>query len=136
MEHHKINSGAEYAQMLIENILENEKILPEENQMPIELLTYLTQDIEIKADKYWVDYITGKRETFMFSDIEMREIFDKAGEKYVGDLIDGMVDKDILEVSIDQNGDLLYGLTETGRQITEQELKPKRKRKDNGKSNS
>ena len=132
----EINSGADYAQLVIDGILEAEKTLPVDEQMPIGLLTYLTQDIEIKADKYWIDYMTGKRETFMFTDVEMEEMFNKAGEKFVGDLLDGMVDKDILEVSIDETGEFLYGLTEKGKQISEHELKPKRKNKNNGKSNS
>lgn len=136
MEPNEIGSGAEYAQLVIDGILETEKTLPIDEQMPIDLLTHLIQDIEIKADKYWIDYMTGKRETFMFTDVELEEMFNKAGEKYVSGLLDGMVDKDILEVSIDENGEFLYGLTEKGKQISEQELKPKRKRKNNGKGNS
>lgn len=136
MEPNEIGSGAEYAQLVIDGILETEKTLPIDEQMPIDLLTHLIQDIEIKADKYWIDYMTGKRETFMFTDVELEEMFNKAGEKFVSDLLDGMVDKDILEVSIDENGEFLYGLTEKGKEVSKQELKPKRKRKNNGKGNS
>lgn len=110
-----INSGADYAQLLVDTIIGAEKLIPIDQQAPIALLTHLTQIIEIEADKRWIDYISGKRESFLFTDTEMEEMFNKAGERYVGELLDGMVDKDILEVSVDDKGELLYGLTEEGK---------------------
>ena len=124
----QINSGSDYAQLVIENILETERTLPVDQQMPIDLLTHLTKLIETEADKYYAEYIIGKRETFLFSDVELTDLFDKAGELYVSDMIDGLVDKDMLEVSVDENGEFLYGLSELGKQVTEQQPK-KRGRK-------
>ena len=130
----QINSGSDYAQLVIENILETERTLPVDQQMPLDLLTHLTKLIETEADKYYAEYIIGKRETFLFSDVELTDLFDKAGELYVGDILDGLVDKDILEVSVDENGEFLYGLSELGKQVTEQQpkkrgRKPKKKLK-------
>jgi|LakMenEpi03Aug12_release.lakeMendotaPanAssembly.Ray.scaffolds.fasta_scaffold01076_58 hypothetical protein len=124
----EINSGADYAQIVIDSILETEKTLPVDQQMPLDLLTHLTKLIETEADKHYAAYIIGKRETFLFSDIELTDLFDKAGELYVSDMIDGLVDKDMLEVSIDETGEFLYGLSELGKQVTEQQPK-KRGRK-------
>ena len=124
----QINSGSDYAQLVIENILETERTLPVDQQMPLDLLTHLTKLIETEADKYYAEYIIGKRETFLFSDVELTDLFDKAGELYVGDILDGLVDKDMLEVSVDENGEFLYGLSELGKQVTEQQPK-KRGRK-------
>lgn len=124
----QINSGSDYAQLVIENILETERTLPVDQQMPIDLLTHLTKLVETEADKYYAEYIIGKRETFLFSDVELTDLFDKAGELYVGDILDGLVDKDMLEVSVDENGEFLYGLSELGKQVTEQQPK-KRGRK-------
>ena len=70
-----IKSGAEYAQLLIDNIIEGEKELPTHEQLPINLLTYWCEEIEIQADKAWVDYISGKREHFTFDEDEFREIY-------------------------------------------------------------
>jgi len=123
-----INSGADYAQIVINTIIETEKTLPVDQQMPLDLLTYLTELIEKYADKHYIAYVIGKRETFMFSDVELNDLFNKAGELYVGDMIDNLVDKDMLEVSIDENGEMLYGLSELGKQVTEQQPK-KRGRK-------
>ena len=124
-----INSGSDYAQLIIENILETEKTIPVDQQMPLDLLTYLTKLIEEKADEYYQEYIIGKRDTFIFTDTDLTEMFEKAGELYVGDILDGLVDKDMLEVSIDENGEFLYGLTEKGKQASEQHEPKKRGRK-------
>jgi len=96
--------------------------------MPLDLLTHLTKLIETEADKHYAAYIIGKRETFMFSDVELNDLFNKAGELYVGDMIDNLVDKDMLEVSIDENGEMLYGLSELGKQVTEQQPKKRNKK--------
>jgi len=109
-----INSGADYAQLVIEGILEVERTLPVDQQMPLGLLTYLTELIEEQADEYYTAYVIGKKETFMFSDVELNKLFNKAGELFVGDILDGLVDKDMLEVSIDENGEMLYSATKKG----------------------
>ena len=75
MELEDIKSGAEYAQILIDHIIEGEKELPTEEQLPINLLTYWCEEIEIQADKAWVDYISGKREHFTFDEDEYTCIF-------------------------------------------------------------
>jgi len=109
-----INSGADYAQLVIEGILEVERTLPVDQQMPLGLLTYLTELIEEQADEYYTAYVIGKKEIFMFSDVELNKLFNKAGELFVGDILDGLVDKDMLEVSIDENGEMLYSATKKG----------------------
>ena len=125
-----INSGSDYAQIVIDAILETESTLPVDQQMPLDLLTHLTKLIETEADKHYAEYIIGKRETFLFSDVELTDLFNEAGELYVSDMIDGLVDKEMLEVSIDENGEMLYGITEKGRKATDMfEQSKKRDRK-------
>ena len=41
----EFNSPMEYAQSLIDSIIETEKSLPENEQMPIELLTFWCEEI-------------------------------------------------------------------------------------------
>jgi hypothetical protein len=120
METPNINSGRDYANILIKTILENESAIPKSEQMPNELIDILSEEIYEFADQTWNEYIIGKRDVFMFTDIEMNILIDKAGEKYTSELLDGMVDKDLLEVSIDAEGEFLYGLTKKGKDITDQ----------------
>lgn len=112
-----INSGAEYAQLLIDNIIKTEREIPEHEQMPINLLTYWCEGIQEAAEQSYFEYVTGKRDSYLLSDIEMKTLYDNAGMKYVGELIDGMVDKEILETFVDENGDILYGLSELGKKM-------------------
>jgi hypothetical protein len=113
-----INSGNDYAQLLIDTILKAEREIPENEQMPIDLLTIWVEGIQEAAEQSYLDYVTGKRETFLLSDVEMKELFEETGRKYVIGLIDNMVDKDILETYVDEEGDILYGLTDKGKQMT------------------
>lgn len=113
-----INSGNDYAQLLIDSILKAEREIPENEQMPIDLLTIWVEGIQEAAEQSYLDYVTGKRETFLLSDVEMKELFEEAGRKYVISLIDNMVDNDVLETYIDEEGDILYGLTDKGKQMT------------------
>ena len=129
MEQLNINSGDDYAQILMDTIIEGEKTIPEDQQMPIDLITHLSKLVYDKANEYWAEYIIGKRDTFIFDEGELSEMFEKAGELYVGDMLDGLVDKDMLEVSIDEDGEFLYGLTELGKQAAEADGKKKRGRK-------
>ena len=117
-----INSGNDYAQLLIDAILKTEREIPENEQMPIELLVLWVEGMQEAAEKSYLDYVTGERETFLLSDIEMKDLFEKAGEKYVVGLLNNMVDNDMLETYIDEEGDMLYGLTDKGKQITIDEI--------------
>jgi hypothetical protein len=126
MKHLDINSGDDYAQILMDTIIEGEKSIPEKEQMPIDLLTYLSKLIHDRANEYWAEYIIGKRDTFVFEVGEMEDMFNKAGEMYVSDMVDQLVDKDVLEVSVDDEGEFLYGLTELGKQMLDEDEKNKK----------
>lgn len=126
MKHLNINSGDDYAQILMDTIIEGEKSIPEKEQMPIDLLTNLSKLIHDKANEYWDEYIIGKRDTFVFEVGEMEAMFNKAGEMYVSDMVDQLVDKDVLEVSVDGEGEFLYGLTELGKQMLDEDEKNKK----------
>ena len=112
-----INSGNDYAQLLIDSILKAEREIPENEQMPIDLLTIWVESIQEAAEQSYIDYVTGERETFLLSDVEMTDLFEKAGKKYVTSLIDEMVDNDVLETFVDEGGDILYGLTDLGKKM-------------------
>ena len=75
-----INSGAEYAQIVISTILETESEISEEQQMPIKMLTFLAEEINKRADINYKEYISGNKETFLFDDVEMANMFEKSGE--------------------------------------------------------
>ena len=111
-----INSGAEYAQLLINSIKTAESELSLNEQMDPMLLECWIELIEEKADKSYNDYIIGKRETFLMDENEISEMFKTAHENYVQKMLNSMVDKDLLEVSINEEGEFLYGLSDRGKE--------------------
>ena len=110
-----INSGEDYAKLLINTIVNAEVDLPTNERMDASLIRYWCNEIKEYADITWNKYIIGEREDFIFTDAEMKGLFEKAGMRYASDILDGLVDKDMLEVSISPKGELLYGLTEKGK---------------------
>ena len=114
-----INSGKDYAKLLKEVILEGEKgIYRESEKLPELLLEKWFERIEAYADQTWNEYIIGKRDRYEFTEEEAEMLFDKAGYDYTATILDGLVDKDIVKVSISESGEMLYGLTEKGVKIT------------------
>jgi hypothetical protein len=114
-----IQSGDEYVKILIEHIIETEKEIPVDEQMPVGLLAYWMDIIKQEANKSWNEYIAGKRDTYMFDVEEMEDMFNKAGEMYTSDILDGMHEKGLLKVSIGEDGDFLYSLSEEGKRIAD-----------------
>lgn len=112
-----IKSGAEYAQLLIDQIIEGEKELPTDEQMPINLLTYWCEEIESYAEITYHEYIIGKREHFSFYEDEFKDLFDKAGMRYTGDVLDGLVEKEMVKMSIREDGEIVYSTTDKGKQV-------------------
>lgn len=110
-----INSGEDYAKVLINTIVEAEIDIPADQRIEAGLMKYWCDEIREYADITYNAYIIGKREDYIFSDIEMQKLFEKAGMRYASDILDGLVDKEMLEVSVSPEGELLYGLTEKGK---------------------
>jgi len=115
MEQHNINSGEDYAKLLINTIVNAEIDLPTNERIDAGLMKYWCDEIRDHANITWNEYIIGKREDYIFTDVEMKKLFEKAGMRYASDILDGLVDKEMLEVSVSPEGELLYGLTEKGK---------------------
>jgi hypothetical protein len=111
-----INSGAEYAQILINSIQRSEDTLPANDKMDPVLFNYWTEEIKEKADETYTEYIVGKRESFLLNEEEMISLFKTATENYIQHMLNNMVDKDLLEVGINETGDIIYGLSDNGKE--------------------
>lgn len=87
----------------------------DEPPMPENLIIYWADNMYDTCYKAYNDYIMGKRDDYRLSDIESYKQFEKAGLQYTQEMVDNMVDKDLLEVSVGPGGDLLYSATGKGR---------------------
>jgi hypothetical protein len=127
-----IETGKDYARIVINTIIEGELDIPEEERMDTAHIHFLTKEIEKMADDTWMDYITGDRESFMFTEEEMYLIWERSGLAYTDHLLNELVDKGMVEVGIGVSGDLLYKATEEAKRVIESIDNPsknKRKRK-------
>jgi len=116
---------AEHYASTIRNIIIEEATNPnvDEPAMPETLVAYWADNMYNACYKAYNDYIMGKRDDYRLSDMESYEQFEKAGLQYTQEMVDNMVDKDLLEVSVGPGGDLLYSATKRGRSaIFEYEL--------------
>ena len=57
----------------------------------------------------------GKEETFLLSDEEMNQAYKLAVEQMVNETLEKLSEEGMLEISIDENGEVLYGLSEEGK---------------------
>ena len=73
-----INSGKDYAELVINNIVEAELELPKEEQMCSTLLRCWANQISTAADEAYIGYIKGDRESFMFDEEEFKQTFENA----------------------------------------------------------
>jgi hypothetical protein len=109
-----------YASTIRNIIIEEATCVSDEPALPETLVAYWAENMYDTCYKAYNDYIIGKRDDYKLSDIESYEQFEKAGLQYTQELVDGMVDRDLLEVSVGQGGDLLYSTTKKGLEIANQ----------------
>lgn len=113
-----VQSGADYAKLVIDTIITAEDELSNDEKLPLPLLNYWCEEIETYADETWQDYILGKREHFSFDEDEMRGLYERAGIRYTGDLLDDLVDKGMVQMGVREDGEIVYSATEKGKQAT------------------
>jgi hypothetical protein len=106
---------AEHYASTIRDIILNTEPDPEDEPMPVDLINYWADNIYDACYKAYNDYIIGKRDDYRLSDTESYEQYEKAGLRFTQELVNGMVDRDLLEVSVSPEGDLLYSTTEKGK---------------------
>lgn len=112
-----IKSGDNYAKLIIDSIIETENETPENERTPKQLLHFWFEEIEILADKRWMEYILGKRESYRFNTGEVMDLYTKANERYVQEILNSLVDKDLIQAGIRNDGEIVYSITKEGRNV-------------------
>lgn len=113
----KFNLAADYSNDLIRTIMIADVNASEDEQIPAEILNFWIEEIKLFAEITVVDYLKGDRDTYKFTDSEMNDLWKKAVDNYTQHLLNGLVDKGLVEVSVNGKGDILYGLTEDGKEV-------------------
>ena len=111
---------AEHYASTIRDIILNTEPEPGEESLPENLVKYWAENMYNACYKAYNDYIIGKRDDYKLTNTESYKQYDKAGLQFTQELVDGMVDKDLLEVSVGPEGDLLYSTTKKGKKAARQ----------------
>jgi hypothetical protein len=104
-----IKNGDDYADILISNM----GLLMQEG-MPIDLIEYWAKEVRIICNIKYLKYIEGDEESFILTDDEMMGAYNNATQKLIGDTLGELVEKEMVKMSIGENGEVLYSATEKG----------------------
>ena len=112
-----IYSGSDYAKLIIEGIMEVEESFPVDKRMNESLLQYWIEEIKKRADEKYNAYLIGEIDDFIFELNELESLFETASRKHVDDTLTSLLEKDLLSMSIDEHGDIVYSLSDKGRDL-------------------
>lgn len=118
------NSAEEYAEAIITMIQDGENESDESERINESILKYWFEGIREKTKETWIKNLTGSRDSYILSDVEVEELYRNATDRYFSDVLDGMHEKGLLELSIGEGGEFYYGLSEEGKKIAEQFKQP------------
>ena len=117
MANRKARSGADYATTLIGIIEKTELSLPRDERMAPELYKLWCKEIELMADRTWIGYIIGRRDSYKLTEEELKEAHQYAVSKFTNILVDSLLDEDMIRITaVNKGGSLLYGLTKKGQE--------------------
>lgn len=121
MENENISSGQDYARVITDRLIQTETEVSFDERMDPVLLEYWCEEIREYADVTWSDYIIGKRDSFKFDEDEVKKLYEKAGMRFAADILDSLVDKEMVQVGVRNDGELVYSLTEKGKDYVQGE---------------
>lgn len=112
LENHNINNGDDYADLLVASM--EEAFLSE--PMDRDILNYWCVEIRKLCVEKYHNYIIGNEETFALNDVELENTYRLAIEKIIDESLQSLSEKGLLEISINDSGEILYGLNNKGKE--------------------
>ena len=101
-----INSGEEYANLLVKTLRETQGDLPEE------LLKHWCWEVYTAAVDNFSEYLAGKRDDYLLTQDELEKCYEKAGLKYTDEVLNGLIDTDHIQASVTSEGEIVYSATQ------------------------
>jgi hypothetical protein len=100
----QINSGDDYADLLINDL----KLYNEEMKMDLELFKYWEIEIRNLCNIRYLKYIEGELEYYLLTDKDIMCTYEEASLKMTGDIIGSLVDKGVVSMGINEDGEVVY----------------------------
>jgi hypothetical protein len=107
----------EYLKEIINTIYETELTQDPADKMDSRLLEIWIDEIKSNCEIFYEDYLKGKRPSYYMTEEEYDRIFDQAGLQFSAEILSGLVDKNMVDVSVDEDGEIVYKLSETGNKL-------------------
>jgi hypothetical protein len=113
-----INTGDDYCDMLMEE-------LSQTTETDGELLEYCEKQIRPLCNTRFLEYIKGEAENYMLTEDEVIACYKEGTKQMISDALEGLYDKGILNLGIDEEGEVVYSLTEDGKEYVKEIKKTK-----------
>jgi hypothetical protein len=123
LEDFNIQSGDDYADLLISDL----RIMTEQEGMEEDLFKVWEKHIRKLCNLRYYQYVSGDVESFMLTEQEMMQTYKDSTLEYTGEILSELVEKGKVSMSINQDGEILYGLPKETLQEWQQDV-PKKKR--------
>ncbi len=118
-------SFEEYRSSLINELgnIQNEMDDLDEGKLDNETFKIWVDVLDIMCESNYIEYINNVRENYAITADQFHESFERAKEIAIGEALASLTDKGLVTVSIGEDGELLYGLTEEGKQVVKENNK-------------
>ena len=106
LENHSIQSGGDYANLLIDD----SRVMTEQEGMEEDLFKVWEKHIRKLCNLRYFQYVSGDIESFMLSEQEMLQTYKDSTLEYTGEILSSLVEKGEVSMSINPDGEILYGI--------------------------
>lgn len=120
------NLKAEYLKSLVDHIVDEEQKLPEDKRIDSLMLSIWYKKLSERIDETMLKYVIGERDHYTLSTEEFEETYNDAGMEYCEVLLDKWLEDDLIHATIENTGDILYGLSKKGKNLLKSKVKSKK----------
>jgi hypothetical protein len=105
LEDYNIQSGDDYADLLIENLKAYDGLTDE---LPDDLMKYWAKEIRKFCNDRYELYIKNKVDNYLLTDDDILVCYKEASLKMTGDILAELVDKGEVKMGINDQGEFVY----------------------------
>ena len=124
LENHSIQSGDDYANLLIDDL----RVMTEQEGMEEDIFKVWEKHIRKLCNLRYFQYVSGDIESFMLSEQEMLHTYKDSTLEYTGEILSSLVEKGEVSMSINPDGEILYGIPKQMVQEWQQDVPKKNRR--------
>lgn len=116
------NSLEEYRKGLINELTLIQKEMDDldEGKVDEETFKIWVDLLDVMCESNYIEYVNNVREDFLITSDQFTEALEKAQEISINKALASLSEKGLIDVSINENGELLYSLSEEGKEAAKQ----------------